>query len=107
MTTLPMVTAEPVVWALPQQPPVSHIQMPRAPVPAITDQNRIFIVGFSSCGLPERLPSTPVYTGSPAVAPLLPTLRRGVGGGRHGARGDRLSFPGPDGRRHRARAPKS
>ncbi|MAF66402.1 MAG: hypothetical protein CMJ84_12190 [Planctomycetes bacterium] len=38
-----MVTTDPAVCALPQQPPVIHIQAPTAPEPAITDQIRSFM----------------------------------------------------------------
>lgn len=58
-----MVTADPAVCALPQQPPVIHIQAPTAPEPAITDQIRSFMFASSLCGFRGALFACPSISG--------------------------------------------
>lgn len=72
-----MVTADPAVCALPQQPPVIHIQAPTAPEPAITDQIRSFMFGSSLCGFRGALFAGPSISGfQPGFVTSLQTRAR-------------------------------
>ena len=72
-----MVTAVPAVCALPQQPPVIHIQAPTAPEPAITDQIRSFMFASSLCGFRGALFACPSISGfQPGFATSLRTRAR-------------------------------